>query len=99
MKLVYFPVHARAAAIRMLLSHARVEYTDETISFEEFGKRKEAGEYPNGQLPVLCHEGRVLNESIAILRFLGTIYGYYPQEDNLIAWDADATIDFCMEYM
>ena len=98
-KLIYFPLHARASSMRMLLSHARVEYEDEVISFEEFGKRKSAGEFPNGQVPVFCHEGRVMNESLATLRFLGAIYGYYPEDDALVAWDADATVDYCNEYM
>ena len=96
-KLIYMPLHARASSIRMLLSHGRVEFTDEVISREEFRKRKAQGEFPNGQVPVFIHEGRMLNESVAILRLLGKKHGYYPEDDILLAWDADATVDYCNE--
>ncbi len=51
-KFVYFPLYARGAAIKMLLSHGKVEYEDDAVTFEQFAPRKAAGEFPNGQLPV-----------------------------------------------
>ncbi len=47
-KLVYFGLHARAAAIRSLLTHAKVPFVDEVLTFEEFGAKKAAGEFVNG---------------------------------------------------
>ena len=48
MKLIYFPLYGRGEMIRMLLAHKKLDYVDERISFEEFGKRKADGEFPNG---------------------------------------------------
>ena len=49
MKLIYFEgLYARAESTAMMLAHARVQYENERLGFEEFGKRKAAGEYPNG---------------------------------------------------
>jgi len=39
-KLIYFGVYARAEPIRILLHHAKVEYEDKRISFEEWGALK-----------------------------------------------------------
>ena len=33
-KLIYFPLMGRAEPIRMLLTHARVKYIDERVTFE-----------------------------------------------------------------
>ncbi len=57
-KLVYFPVHARGEAIRMLAAHAEIPHKDERVTFEEFGARKAAGEFPVGQVPVWCENGK-----------------------------------------
>ena len=52
MKLTYFGLYGRAESLRMVLAHARVNYEDERISGEEFAVRKNAGEFPNAQVPV-----------------------------------------------
>ena len=36
MKLTYFNVYGRVEMIRMLLSFAKVEYTEESVSFEDW---------------------------------------------------------------
>ena len=96
-KLIYFPIGARATAMRILLSHAKAEFEDETVTFEQFGERKAAGEFPNGQVPVWVQDGQYYNESKAILRFIGKQHGYYP-EDIHAAWDADATVDYANDF-
>ena len=53
MKLMYFPIMGRAEPIRMLLTHAQVEFEDERVSFEAFNHMKEDGLVEFGQLPVL----------------------------------------------
>ncbi len=92
-KLTYFPFYGRAEAIRMLFVHAKADWIDEIIPVPEFAARKAAGEFPNGQIPILAHKGRILNESVAILRYVGKELGYYPA-DNLEAWYVDSLIDF-----
>ncbi len=57
-KLTYFGVYGRAEFSRMLLAHAKVAFEDERIDRETFGARKAAGEFPNGQIPVLTHNGK-----------------------------------------
>ena len=90
-KLVYFDLHGRAAAIRMLLAHAEVEFEDERVSFEQWGELKAAGKYKG--LPVWEENDKCFNESKALLRFLGTRHGYYPEDVN-VAWQCDALVDY-----
>ena len=90
-ELVYLDYYGRAEPTRMLLSHAKASWKD-TIVTEEIVKAK-AGELPNGQVPVITHKGKVLNESMAILRYTGKNLGYYPK-DEFEAYKVDALIDF-----
>ena len=92
-KIIYFPVYGRVEFSRMLLAHAKANWEDEVLTFEAFGARKAAGDFPNGQLPVLVHNGKMMNESMAILRFLGKKFGYYS-DDAAEAWYIDATADY-----
>ena len=92
-KVIYFGVYGRAEFIRMLLTHAKVSFEDERLDFAAFGARKAAGEFPNGQVPVVIHNGKALNESTAILRYLGKHFGYYPTDPHE-AWYADSLVDF-----
>jgi hypothetical protein len=39
-KLTYFGVYGRAEPIRILLAHAKVDYEDKRITFEEWGALK-----------------------------------------------------------
>ena len=92
-KVIYFGVYGRAEFIRMLLTHAKVNFEDERLDFAAFGARKAAGEFPNGQIPVVVHNGKMLNESTAILRYLGKHFGYYPADAHE-AWYADSLVDY-----
>ena len=47
-KVIYFGIHGRAAALRMVLTHARADWIDEKLDFPTFGARKAAGDFPNG---------------------------------------------------
>ena len=69
----------RGEAIRMLLTHAGIPYTDNVI---EFGSWKEVKlSMPNKQIPAIeFKDGDKVGQSHAILRFLGLKYGYYPED-------------------
>lgn len=92
----YFGNYCQAEAIRMLLHHAKVKFDDRVLTLDEFKIKKK--EFPNEALP--CYQddyGHKYSESKAILRFLGTQYGYYPVRDLKLCWKADAIVDFASE--
>ena len=99
MKLDYFGIHGRGAMLRMTLWYCNVEFKDNRLSFEEWGKFKST--FKNGQVPALTlDDGYVANQSNAILRYLGKVYTgrngecLYPiNKDPLLAH----TIDRIME--
>lgn len=56
LRLIYFPVRARAEVARMIMNYGSIPYTDDDcMSFFglSFPEVKEAGKLPTGQLPVL----------------------------------------------
>jgi len=91
-KLTYFDIYGRAEAIRFLLTHAKVEFEDVRISREELAELKKTGKFEFGQVPILEHDGKTLAQSWSILRYLGKIHGYYP-DDWESGWKADSLID------
>ena len=94
MKVHYFAGYGRAEAIRMALVHAKVPFENVNYGFgEELAKAKASGNLEFGQLPVLQVEDKYLAQSVAILRFVGLKYGYYPSEDPELCWRIDSTID------
>ena len=83
----------RAEPIRMLLTHAQVNFIDERISFQEFDQMKKEGRFEFGQLPALVWpDGTYYSQSQAILRALGIRYGYYPS-DIVERYQVDSTLD------
>lgn len=89
--LYYLPVYVRGEPIRMLLTHAGVDFEDKIISFEDWPKWKP--EMPGGVLPVLeftTVERR--GQTLSILRYLGIKFGYYPT-DHDDAWCCDSLMD------
>ena len=96
MKLHYFNAYARAEPIRMLLWLAKVPYEDVThYKWPEWEtKQKYSGEFELGQLPVLEEvDGVKYYQSIPILRYLGSKYGYYPVNDPKKAYLIDSAIE------
>ena len=53
MTLTYFDLYGKAEAIRMILTHGKVEFTDSRVSGESWATFKESGKCPAGQIPVL----------------------------------------------
>ena len=56
-KLIYFELGGRGEQIRITCAVAGLKYIDERITGPEFGKRKQAGEFPMGSLPVWVEDG------------------------------------------
>ena len=92
MKIHYFPLYGRAEAIRFLLSAAKVDFENVDYTFEEWGKIKDSGKFEFNQLPALENEGKVLTQSVSILRSLAIKHGYYSS-DPQTCWLIDSAID------
>ena len=99
MKLHYFSFYGRAEPIRLLLNHSGKEFEDIMHTFDEWKEIKSNADlFEYGQMPVLEKDSKVYSNSMAILRYLGAEYGYYPTEAesmfqvNLII---DLSYDFC----
>ena len=90
-KLTYFGVHGRTRPCRMLLDHAKVKYEDCRVTPEIFAELKVSKGLTG--LPVWEDgSGMLYDESKALLRYLATIYGYYPK-DLVCAHKADCIVD------
>ena len=59
--LYYFDLYGRGEPIRMLLSHAKVEFEDRRLTNEEFAQMRENGSLPSGQVPLWEDDGRQVN--------------------------------------
>jgi len=72
-KLTYFTVKGLGEAIRYLFAYADVDFEDKRIAQDDWPAVKESYEYR--QLPVLEVDGKTLNQSVAIARYLGKKFG------------------------
>ena len=95
-KLIYIPLHGRAEPTRMLLNYAGIKFEDERIPFAEFGSRK--AEFPAGQVPVWINDdGKVYNQSIAIVHALAREHGFAPKNslgEWANTWVSETIADF-----
>ena len=100
MKLYYFDAYGRAEAIRMLLQHAKIDFEDIIVDLTEWPTLRSELAPDFGQLPILedTASGLKKNQTNAILRYLGTLNGYYPK-DPLEAWKVDSIIDAVTDMM
>ena len=98
MKLYYFDLYGRAEPIRILLDHAKVDYEDVRVSGPSWKELKEDTEKCKyGQIPILEKDGKFYSQSNSILRYLGGIHGYYP-EDLEERFRADELIDLVGDF-
>ena len=95
-ELTYFGVNGRACPIRMMLAHKKVKYTDTRVTFEEHGVAKAAGKW--GALPIWTENGVTMDETKPLIRYLGTIHGYYPK-DPVDQWSSDVLTDYSYEIL
>lgn len=90
-KLTYFGLAGRGDPIRLALAHGGVEFTDNRVSFPDWGAMKSGT--PFGQLPVLeLADGSMISQMKAILRLIGKETGSYPKDD-LAAARVDELMD------
>eukprot|EP00694_Reclinomonas_americana_P007666 EC798978.1.p1 GENE.EC798978.1~~EC798978.1.p1 ORF type:complete len:209 (+),score=89.51 EC798978.1:60-686(+) len=80
-KLTYFPFPGRAELARLLFHIGGISFEDERIPFEEFGRRKAAGEVRFNALPELHVNGVKYTQSIPIARYVVKQVGLYPSDD------------------
>jgi len=91
-KLIYLPVGGRGDQIRLIFKYTGTEFEDERIPFEEIQKRTENGELPFGQVPVLHHDGFVLAQACAIVKYVSQILKIWPEDPNLSATAMSLTL-------
>jgi len=72
-KLHYFNGRGRAETIRMIFAVAGQKFEDDRIEFQDWPNRKK--DFKHGQLPVLDIDQEQLNQSVAIIHYLGTQFG------------------------
>jgi len=92
LRLVYFPVRARAECARMILAYGGVSYKEEDCASyfgSTFAEVKAAGKLPLGQLPVLEVNGQLLAQSGAINRYLASLVPSLIPSDPLKRAQAD----------
>jgi len=90
-KLTYFDIDGgRGEPVRIALHAAGIEFEDERVSFEEFGKRRQDLRFSS--LPVLEIDGNPVTQSNALSRYVGKMAGLYP-EDDLQALYCDEVLD------
>jgi len=70
----YFHVRARAEPLRLLLSYAKIPYTNQFVTMEEWPKLK--SEMPNGQLPAIKFpNGQYMGETGDLAKLIATRAG------------------------
>jgi len=96
LQLYYFPIRGRSDAIRLLLEDTNTQYEHHEVS--NWGERKgEANNFPLGQMPVIHHNGLVLGQSNAILRYIGKISNRLGANDREAALQ-DMMNDQCEDF-
>jgi len=94
LKLYYFDIKGKGEYIRLFCAYAGLKIEDHRFaSGAEFAAMKESGKLAFGQVPMLEVDGKQqLVQSSAILRYLSTVAGLYP-EDPIVAAKVDAALD------
>ncbi len=97
LRLYYFPFPGRAGPIRDALRIGQIPFEDIHIPPEQFQKKRAAGEFPFGGLPVFDIEtsaGTVRSaQSNAILRYAGRLSRLYTEDDYVQALKIDEALD------
>ncbi|KAL0132502.1 hypothetical protein PUN28_000327 [Cardiocondyla obscurior] len=89
-KLIYFHLTGLAEPIRFLFSYADIEFVDERIDKNDWPKLKPT--MPFGKVPVLEVDGKRINQSKAICRYLAKQCGL-AGKNNLESLEIDSAVD------
>lgn len=84
-KLTYLDKKVKGEAVRLALVVGGIDFEDERVSYQEIAVRREAGQLPFSQVPVLdIGDGHgCYAQSGALLRWAGRQGGLYPDEHML----------------
>ena len=81
MKLYYLNIYGRGEPLRMCLWKAGVEFEDIKLEMDDIKEMRDNGELEFGQVPMLeLDDGTKLCQTMAILNYLGTVYGLKPKD-------------------
>jgi len=89
-KLTYFDVTALGEPIRFLFNYGGIEFEDYRFQREQWPSIKER--MPFGQVPILEFEGKTINQSLAISRYVARLIKL-AGKDDLHALEIDAMVD------
>jgi glutathione S-transferase len=98
MTLTYFDLYGRGEACRMALAHGKCDWEDNRVGGETWAAFKAKNLPADGQVPVLEVDGKFLNQSEAICRFIGAKTGAYPIGDAFACHFADSVINTCSDF-
>ncbi|CAK4083822.1 unnamed protein product [Aphanomyces euteiches] len=93
LKLTYFDIAGRAGTARLALTITGIPFEDvRVLTPEEWAAMKQS--VPYKLLPTLSVDGQVFAQSHAITRYVGTLSGFYPKNNPLVALLVDEICDF-----
>ena len=79
----YFKVNARGSIARALLSHAKANWEDRYVKFDEWKEKKKNKEFCEyGQLPILEYKGKYYAQSMAIELFIAKKFNLLGDNDD-----------------
>ncbi|GBP76987.1 Glutathione S-transferase [Eumeta japonica] len=84
----FMPVFCLGESLKYILHYGGIEFEDVRIPYSEWSTKKHEVPSPFGKLPVLVEGDRILNQSIAIARYLGRGLDLVPADP----WE-EATVD------
>lgn len=93
-KLTYFDIRGRAEMTRMTFAAGGVKFEDCRVPFQDWPAMQPTT--PQGVLPLLEVDGKVLYQSFAILRYAGRECNLYGS-DNLEAAQIDVVLDTLLD--
>ena len=89
-KFTYFDVQALGEPVRLLMKYGGIEFEDVRVDFESWKQLK--SQMPYGQIPIYEEDGKVVNQSISIARYIAKKVKLAGDND----WESleiDATVD------
>ena len=78
-ELNYFPLRGRGEVIRLALIAAGASYTEVSINYADMKEFAGTSKYPFGQAPTFHHNGIILAQMDAILRYVARLHNLYGE--------------------